>query len=158
MEVTNPQNGADDNNILSGESMSRFIVSTILAATLAGGGVALAPTTAEAFCCTAVYAINLSPASPPVSPRLTGRVEVNECLGLSFLHIVVNANVPDGTQVIATFPGRQPLMSDWITIKKGRGEYLWQAVTTAGVPKGGLAGRQIVIMDSNFTPLAQGTF
>jgi hypothetical protein len=141
--------------------MKRIVFPALLAAFLSGGA-AFDSAPAQAFCCPAINTVSIAPVSPPVRPRVLGRVEVNECVGLSFLHIVVRANVPDGTQLMAvirpTTPFGQPLMSDWITMTANRGELVWQGVTTPGAPSGGLAGRTVTIVDSNFTDLGTASF
>jgi hypothetical protein len=114
--------------------------------------------TAEAFCCPQVYTVQLLPVDPTVRPRLSGYAEINECLGMSFLRIVIRGNTPDGTQLIPTIPGRQPLIGEWFTMTSHRGETVWQNITTYGVLAGGLAGRVIEIDDFNFNPVLTGTF
>ncbi len=140
----------------------RPIFVTALLASLLAGSVVLTPTKAEAFYCPAVKTVDLTPVSPPIRPRVFGRAEISECFDLSFLHIVVRANVADGTQLMAviraTSPYGQPLLSDWITMTTNRGTILWQGATSPGIPNGGLTGRTLEIVDSNFTTLAQATF
>ncbi len=43
-------------------------------------------------------------------------------------------------------------------MKDQKGDSVWEGVTTYGVPSGGLKGRTMVIFDSNFTAVAQGSF
>ena len=114
--------------------------------------------TASAFCCPKVYSVILTPVDPLAKPVLSGFVEINECQGMSFLHIVVRGNLPNGTQLIPVIPGRQPLIGDWFTVNNRRGETIWQGISQFGKPAGGLQGRTINIDDQNFTPLLTATF
>jgi len=114
--------------------------------------------TAAAFCCPKVYSVTLTPVDPQARPVLSGYVEINECQGMSFLHIVVMGNLPNGTQLVPVIPGRQPLLGDWFTVNSRRGETIWQGISQYGKPAGGLQGRTINIADQNFTSLLTATF
>lgn len=116
------------------------------------------PKKAEAFCCPQVYSIQLLPVDTAATIKMIGFAEINECLNMSFLHIVVRSSAPDGKLYIPTIPGREPLIGEWFAITNHRGETIWQNVTTFGVPAGGLTGKTLTITDENFVPVLQGIF
>ena len=104
------------------------------------------------FCCPSVKTISLQPiAGAPVKVR--GMAEIDECLGMSFLRIVVRARVADGTGFIPAFPSLNPLLGEWFYTTAGRAETVWQNLTL-----GEVTGRELVIMDDTFTPVASGQF
>jgi hypothetical protein len=109
------------------------------------------PRRASAFCCPPVRTITLQAADPTLHVR--GSAEIDECLGMSFLRIKVVGRIADGTQYIAVFPGREPLLGDWFTMMGGRGETVWQGITLDFV-----TGRTLEVTDDSFMPVLTGQF
>ena len=50
------------------------------------------PKKAEAFCCPQVYSIQLLPVDAAAAIKMIGFAEIDECLNMSFLHIVVRSS------------------------------------------------------------------
>jgi hypothetical protein len=106
-----------------------------------------APGTADAFCCPAVDEIQLQAvAGAPVRLR-GGKSEINECLGMSFLHVVVRGNVADGTVFYPVFRSlTQPIIGNAIVMVNGRGEAVMEGVTL-----GEVLGKTLSITDDSLT-------
>ena len=66
----------------------RLLAATALVVAISIGG-SFAPSIASAFCCPAVVVVKLIPVDPVATPGLRGYAEVDECLGMSFLRIIV---------------------------------------------------------------------
>jgi hypothetical protein len=109
------------------------------------------PESAGAFCCPAVREVELS--SVALGVRASGRAEINECLGMSFLHVVVRGRFADGTELIPVLVGSEPIMGTWFTTTGGKGEGVMESLTLAQV-----TGRSIAIMDTNYTEVLHGQF
>jgi hypothetical protein len=111
------------------------------------------PKLTYAFCCPAVKTIHLTPSIEGRALKLHGKAEINQCYGLSFLHITLSGNVPDGTQFIPVFRSKQPVMGDWFTMTNQHGDTVMEAITLPSV-----IGKTLSITDASYTDLLTGRF
>ena len=132
-----------------------FAASLAIAGALAIGVLGVSPPArAGGFCCRPSLVIRLLPTAEGMAAGLvSGTAEIDECVGLSFLHIVAFGRVANGTQLIPVLPGYQPVIGDWFTISRGRGETVMSEITSVQV-----SGAVLDVTDENFTPLLTGTF
>lgn len=135
----------------------RLLAATALVVAISIGG-SFAPSIASAFCCPAVVVVKLIPVDPVATPGLRGYAEVDECLGMSFLRIIVKGNVPDGTVYTPAFRSLNPQMGEVFAMARRRGETLWQGISEYGMPSGGLSGMTLSIMDADFQDVLTAQF
>lgn len=88
--------------------------------------------------------------------KLMGTASIDQCLGMSSLHVMATGVVTDGTQYMTTVAIRpypaEPAMSDWFTMTKRHGETVVQ-----GIDLGTLSGfPAVTVSDDQFNVLLTG--
>jgi hypothetical protein len=123
----------------------------VLVATLAA--LLVAPAAHAGFYCRTVRSIPLEPVDPTAIVLRRGFAEIDECFGLSFLRVRVFGAVPGGTSFAVTLPGLEPILGDFFSLTRGRGDSLLEGLTNPG-----LAGREVDVVDEGFSPVLSGQF
>ncbi len=112
-----------------------------------------APANASGFVCHAVKVIQLTPTPDGAALHLRGRAEIDECFGLSFLHVVVRGGAPANTTLYPVFPGRQPIIGEAFNFANGKAE-----TVSPDIFLNSITGRPFSVTDTNFTELLTGQF
>lgn len=117
-------------------------------------GIALCVPAAHAdFRCRSVRSIRLQP-DPSAPFQITGRAEIDQCYGMSFLRVTVQGNVPDGTGLTPAFQSLEPYLGNTFYTMSHRGDGVSGPDGIFDNP----AGRTLVLFDDAFNPIASATF